>query len=331
MHSFEKKSWLHIALCALSLLAACASDPIGEEAPQPVGEPSQETAATGRLRVKFKQGEVPERIIETRSGLQTGSEPLDRAIAALGVTRMQRVFPPAGRFEARTRRAGLDRWYDVWFDSLRSVTRATLDLSRLEGIEVVEPVYAIRSIGPERAVAAPLPAATRTASLPFDDPGLAKQWHYSNDGSMPDAVAGADINLFRAWEVTAGSNDVVVAVVDGGIDYAHEDLVGNVGNWAELYGEEGVDDDGNGYVDDIYGWNFIYSSAYPMGSNRITPVEHGTHVAGTIAAENGNGIGVCGVAGGRGGHSGGGHGERSEPDRSVSEREKEDRNAENAV
>ncbi len=97
MHSFEKKSWLHIALCALSLLAACASDPIGEEAPQPVGEPSQETAATGRLRVKFKQGEVPERIIETRSGLQTGSEPLDRAIAALGVTRMQRVFPPAGR------------------------------------------------------------------------------------------------------------------------------------------------------------------------------------------------------------------------------------------
>ena len=150
MHSFEKKSWLHIALCALSLLAACASDPIGSEAPQPVGEPSQETAATGRLRVKFKQGEVPERIIETRSGLQTGSEPLDRAIAALGVTRMQRVFPPAGRFEARTRRAGLDRWYDVWFDSLRSVTRATLDLSRLEGIECVEPVYAIRSIGPSR-------------------------------------------------------------------------------------------------------------------------------------------------------------------------------------
>lgn len=239
MHSFEKKSRLHIALCALSLLAACASDPIGEEAPQPVGEPSRETAATGRLRVKFKQGEVPERIIETRSGLQTGSEPLDRAIAALGVTRMQRVFPPAGRFEARTRRAGLDRWYDVWFDSLRSVTRATLDLSRLEGIECVEPVYAIRSIGPERAVAAPLPAAKRTASLPFDDPGLAKQWHYSNDGSMPDAVAGADINLFRAWEVTAGSNDVVVAVVDGGIDYAHEDLVGNVGNWAEALRRRG--------------------------------------------------------------------------------------------
>ena len=59
----------------------------------------------------------------------------------------------------------------------------------------------------------------------------------------------------------------------------------------ELYGQEGVDDDGNGYVDDIYGWNFIYSSAYPYGSNKITPVEHGTHVAGTIGAENNNGKG----------------------------------------
>lgn len=101
MHSFEKKSRCISPFVRLSLLAACASDPIGEEAPQPVGEPSRETAATGRLRVKFKQGEVPERIIETRSGLQTGSEPLDRAIAALGVTRMQRVFPPA----AASRRA----------------------------------------------------------------------------------------------------------------------------------------------------------------------------------------------------------------------------------
>ena len=92
-------------------------------------------------------------------------------------------------------------------------------------------------------------------------------------------MAGADINLFRAWEVTSGAPEVVVAVVDGGIDFRHEDLSGNVGNRAELYGQEGVDDDGNGYVDDIYGWNFIYSSAYPYGSNKITPVEHGTHTS----------------------------------------------------
>lgn len=122
MHSFEKKSRLHIALCALSLLAACASDPIGEEAPQPVGEPSRETRRPGRLRVKSNRERFRSGSSRPAAGCQTGSEPLDRAIAALGVTRMQRVFPPAGRFEARTRRAGLDRWYDVWFDSLRSVT-----------------------------------------------------------------------------------------------------------------------------------------------------------------------------------------------------------------
>ena len=115
----------------------------------------------------------------------------------------------------------------------------------------------------------------------------------------------ANIDLEKAWDLEEGNRNVVVAVMDGAVEYTHPDLAANCWvNEAELNGLPGVDDDGNGYVDDIYGWNFIYSSAYPMGSNRITPVEHGTHVAGTIAAENGNGIGVCGVAGGRGGHSG---------------------------
>lgn len=89
-----------------------------------------------------------------------------------------------------------------------------------------------------------------------------------------------------------------MAVIDGGIDYRHEDLTGNVGNPAELFGEPGVDDDGNGYIDDIYGWNFI------NGTNQIEADDHGTHVAGTIGAENNNGVGVCGIAGGHGGNTG---------------------------
>lgn len=89
-----------------------------------------------------------------------------------------------------------------------------------------------------------------------------------------------------------------MAVIDGGIDYRHEDLSGNVGNPAELFGEPGVDDDGNGYIDDIYGWNFI------NGTNQIEADDHGTHVAGTIGAENNNGVGVCGIAGGHGGNTG---------------------------
>ena len=299
--------WSKTALCAAALLSACTSEQLREtsDGVEP-SVPQFETTAVcgGRIRLKFREGEEPAAVAETRSGIRTGLAKFDRAAAGLGVTRMQRVFPPAGRFEERTRREGLHRWYDVWFDSVTPVTRAAGDFSQLPGVERVEPVYTTRPIGFSGTAVPAAPPASRAAAAPFDDPGLALQWHYDNDGTLTDAVAGADINLFRAWEVTSGTPEVIVAVVDGGIDFRHEDLSGNVGNRAELYGQEGVDDDGNGYVDDIYGWNFIYSSAYPYGSNKITPVEHGTHVAGTIGAENNNGKGVCGVAGGRGGHTG---------------------------
>lgn len=232
---------------------------------------------------------------------------------------MERVFPYAGKFEARTHKEGLDRWYNVWYDEAVPVTKAAGELEKLDGIEVVEKVMPVKGIGfgkpvtilpmgissmwPYASFAVPAEGGS-SSEYPVDDPYLPKQWHYHNDGSRTDAIAGADINLFRAWEVTSGSNAVVVAVVDGGIDYAHEDLAGNVGNWAELYGQEGVDDDNNGHVDDIYGWKFIYTDRNPMGDNKITAVPHGTHVAGTIGAENNNGKGVCGIAGGCGNHSG---------------------------
>ena len=149
---------------------------------------------------------------------------------------------------------------------------------------------------PEEAVYVPAQRrAERAGAGPFDDPGLPKQWHYNNDGSGTKWVEGSDINLFEAWEVTAGDPSVIVAVTDHGVEYDHPDLAGNMWvNEAELNGTPGVDDDNNGYVDDIYGWNVI------LDSGTINPGTHGTHVAGTVAAVNNNGIGVCGVAGGTG-------------------------------
>lgn len=94
----------------------------------------------------------------------------------------------------------------------------------------------------------------------------------------------ADINLYKAWEITAGARNVIVAIIDGGIDITHEDLIDNLWvNEAELNGEEGVDDDGDGYIDDIYGYNFAAKSP------ALTAHKHGTHVAGTVAAVNNNG------------------------------------------
>lgn len=123
-----------------------------------------------------------------------------------------------------------------------------------------------------------------------------KLWGLNNvgqkDGSGSVGIPGVDMGMERAWAITTGSRDVIVAVIDTGVNYRHPDLANNMWvNEAELNGEPGVDDDGNGYVDDIYGYNFVKNNGDPMDDNG-----HGTHCAGTIGAEGNNGIGVVGVA-----------------------------------
>lgn len=102
--------------------------------------------------------------------------------------------------------------------------------------------------------------------------------------------AGADIDAPDAWGISTGSHDIVVAVIDTGIDYFHEDLRGNMWtNTREIAGN-GVDDDGNGFVDDVYGYDFVSNDSDPFDDHL-----HGTHVSGTIGAVGNNGIGVVGV------------------------------------
>ena len=184
----------------------------------------------------------------------TKSSELNSIQEYLGVKSMRRVFPHAGRFEERTRTEGLHRWYKLEFDPSLPVTKATNDLASIDGIEIVEPVR-------------------RTARADvFNDPKFNLQWHYYNDGSLDKSyAAGADINVVPVWEnYTTGNPDVIVAIVDGGIDYEHEDLAGNYAG----------------------GFNFV------RGTTKVVAHDHGTHVAGTVAAVNNNGIGVSGVAGG---------------------------------
>ena len=113
-----------------------------------------------------------------------------------------------------------------------------------------------------------------------------------------DAVAGIDINIAPAWDLYDGSDtnrDVIVAVIDTGVDIVHPDLKNSIWtNGGEIPGD-GIDNDGNGYVDDYFGWDFFYNdpSVFSGGSSEDT---HGTHVAGTIAAGRGNG-GMAGITG----------------------------------
>lgn len=133
----------------------------------------------------------------------------------------------------------------------------------------------------------------------FNDPLIKRQWHYYNDGSTTNSVAGADANIFPAWKVTTGHPSIIVAVVDGGIDFSHPDLAQNMWiNKKEISGNN-MDDDNNGYVDDIYGFRWGRAGVgEPTGE--IFPMDHGSHCAGTIAAVNNNGVGLAGVAGGNG-------------------------------
>lgn len=131
-----------------------------------------------------------------------------------------------------------------------------------------------------------------------NDPLFRTLWGLSNTGTNePQAsvsgVAGADIRALEAWNITKGEKRIKVAVVDTGIDYNHPDLKDQIWtNLAELNGKPGVDDDGNGYIDDIHGYDFANKDGDPMDGNG-----HGTHCAGTIGAIHDNGIGVAGVMG----------------------------------
>ncbi len=205
-----------------------------------------------------------------------------------GVRTIRRVFPASGRFEAAHRRFGLHRWYEVAFaDTLSTEVQQVLAHYRANPlITLAEPVYR-RSLQTSTSWA-------EGDTVFANDPRFAKQWHYYNTGQSGGTVA-ADIQLTTAWSVTRGDARVIVAIIDGGIDTEHEDLRGaRWVNAAEQNGLPNVDDDGNGYVDDVHGYGF------GDRRGRIAPSRHGTHVAGVVGAVSNNGVGVAGVAGGSG-------------------------------
>lgn len=127
------------------------------------------------------------------------------------------------------------------------------------------------------------------------DADFDKQWGIENTGKNSGpfwnrGTAGVDVSALNAWKITTGSRDIKIAVIDTGVDYNHEDLKNNMMiNQAELNGSEGVDDDGNGYIDDVYGYDFANNDADPMDGHG-----HGTHCAGVIGAVHNN-IGIAGI------------------------------------
>lgn len=238
------------------------------------------------------------------ASVPTASE-ISEIEAQKGVT-LQRVFPSTPGKEELEARFGLDRWYEATIEDGSSVEKVAHTLSKVRSVQLVQ-LESIARKEYEGTVYPESSSDTRATAATFNDPMLINQWNYKNGGSASiskTAMAGADVNVSDVWaNLTCGDPSIIVAVVDEGVKHSHPDLQANMWvNTKEVPGN-GVDDDGNGYIDDVYGYNFVTNG--PIGWTDVDErgdgdSGHGTHCAGTIAAVNNNGKGVCGIAGGSG-------------------------------
>ncbi len=269
-----------IALCAAAI--SCQKEPqstVQGPADEPVAGVTESAVIKGVMKVKVSD-ELADRLLAQAdaTGLVSNPESAGLTVPGMEIKSVSSTFLIGGKFEARQRAAGLHKWFTVSYDENVPLTRASGNLSQIEGIELTEPALKIRK-----------------TSVTMNDPQYPSQWHYDNTGQN-GFTAGVDIKLQEAWDTYGvfGNENVIVAIMDGGVDITHPDIEPNLWiNEAELNGTPGRDDDGNGYVDDVYGYNFV------TNDDDISGEAHGTHVAGTVSAANNNGIGVCGVAGGR--------------------------------
>lgn len=280
----------------------------GSEDSGPIVVFSPEAAIQGEIIVKMKAGAADETITRA-GGVTSGNTQIDRVLMTVGSVSFERLFPSCGRFEARTRKEGLDRWFIAKYDETVPAKEVAEMLSGCDGVEVIEYSIPTAVSAYSKATAAENeePVTTRAYSsarntpFPFNESVRSQrmQWHYNNTGNVyaNSTVVGADADVYAAWQLCTGNPDVIVAVVDQGVKYDHEDLAANMWvNKGEIP-DNGIDDDGNGYIDDVYGFNFTDNKGKLTFSAENM---HGTHVAGTIAAVNNNGVGVNGIAGGSG-------------------------------
>ena len=319
-----KKNYFYIALVALAL-TGCADNLPTVDTPE--GKPDitiPADAEAGELLIKFspEMSDILDQaqLSKTRSGNATrsGIPSTDEVLAILGSYSFERVFPVDANTEARTRQAGLHLWYTVKFDKGTDLKAAAERLKQLGEISKVQTNGRIKraySTDTKRIYLsdkALQQKATRAAAEGEpNDPGFAYQWHYRNLGAgnygfenlndnMACAEAGCDVNALEAWKTCSGDPSIIVAVLDEGVMYTHPDLAPNMWcNPGETTQGAKTDADGNGYEGDLHGYNFVEDSGNISWSD-ANDTGHGTHVAGTIAAANNNGIGVSGVAGGDG-------------------------------
>ena len=311
MHMKNIYRIIFTAALLLAGLSACSvEEPVtgGANEPEKVS-PVGSDVVTGELLVRFD--ESVSRILD-EAGLITKSAgaadrsgilSVDEILDLVEGYQIERVFPVDVRTEEKARQEGLHLWYVVRFSEEHSVEKVASDLAKLGEVSRVEFNRTLKRASQTKAV--PLTEASfkamRSSAKPlkYNDPHLGLQWHMVNNGDLAETkfIAGADVNVEKAWDLCAGDPSIIVAVLDEGVDFSHPDLKANMWvNEGETW-RSTEDNDGNGYVGDYYGYNFAAGNGI-ISTNGRYDTGHGTHVAGVIAAANDNGIGISSIAGG---------------------------------
>lgn len=319
-----KKKFFYIAVVALALTGCSDSlSTIGSsDGNSEITIPAD--AEAGELLIKFspEMSDILDQaqLSKTRAGKATrsGIPSTDEVLDILGSYSFERVFPVDANTEARTREAGLHLWYTVKFNKGTDLKTAAERLKQLGEISKVQTNGRIKrayNTDSKRIYlsdkALQLKSTRSAANGEPNDPGFTSQWHYRNLGegnydfenlnnNKVGAKAGCDVNALEAWKTCKGDSSIIVAILDEGVMYTHPDLAANMWcNPGESVQGAQTDGDGNGYEGDLHGYNFVTESGDITWTD-ANDTGHGTHVAGTIAAVNNNGIGVSGVAGGDG-------------------------------
>ena len=255
---------------------------------------AQDNMQEGVIRIKLNQETT--KILESKGttligkGQLMGIAKLDQAFLKSKAKKLKRVFPDAGKYENKHRKYGLHQWYELDFDANLTSKEMASEFNNIEGVEEIalKPNYSLYDHENKTNALEPL-------TSPPNDPSYNTQWGYNNTG-QDGGTPNIDVNCPEAWEITTGQSDVIVAIIDTGMDPNHEDLAANMWINNDEIPNNGIDDDNNGYVDDINGYFFAENRSDVTSFSQ----NHGSHVSGTVGAVNNNGIGVSGVAGGDG-------------------------------
>ncbi len=322
------KKFLYIAAISV-LLSACTADL--EDRDLTVGEQNftqkivngSDGCVRGAMLVRFETS-AESRLAEcaTRSGAtRTGMAGVDAVLNDVNGYAVEPVFVITEKNRAKMHEAGLHLWYEIKFDENSDIDAIATRLAEVADVQTVQFVHhicrinSVESSNNDNLQLSSTTRATITLKDVFNDTYNLYQWNLHNlaaeskvkptkISNLAEVHEDADVNAVPAWKLCMGDPSIIVAVLDEGVMNTHEDLADNIWvNTAELNGQEGVDDDQNGFKDDVYGFNFVYmrggitwDKAYDTG--------HGSHVAGIVSAVNNNGKGVSSIAGGSGNKDG---------------------------